>query len=193
MRSLSQVVFDLDDTLVDNGIRYAIGGALALAQYADPRVTSDVDVTVGTAHASADALVGLFGGLGWQPTTDPNEGPPVAGTRFVMEGEVAKIDVFFSFDDYHDLVLANAVRRPFLHQGVRRDLPVLAADDLAVMKLSFNRPKDWTDLDAMLDAGTVLDAEYITRHLVAFKGPRAYPLTARFRAMVDVRAQEPRV
>jgi len=185
MKPLSQVVFDVDDALNEHGILYAIGGALALAQYAEPRATSDVDVTVGTALAAADVVVDVLGGLGWQATADPAKGLPVAGTRFVMAGEAAVVDVFFSFDRYHELVLSGAVRRPFLHLGVRRELPFLAADDLAVMKLSFNRPKDWTDLAAMLEAGTTLDVDYVTDHLVAFKGRTAYPVAARFRAMVD--------
>ena len=36
----------LADTLADEGIPYAVGGALALAYYAAPRATVDVDINV---------------------------------------------------------------------------------------------------------------------------------------------------
>jgi hypothetical protein len=122
---LTQVVFDLDDVFGRDGIGYAIGGALALAEYAEPRATADIDVTVRTLPSSAGIVVALLGHLGWRPTTPPSETLPVAGTRFVKDDEIATIDVFFSFDDYHDVVLRNAVRRPFVNRaaGTSRSSP----------------------------------------------------------------------
>ena len=50
------------------------------------------------------------------------------------------------------------------------DVPVLSCSDLAVFKAFFNRTKDWADLEAMLEAGT-LDVEAVVgvlaRHLGA--------------------------
>ena len=38
-------------------------------------------------------------------------------------------------------------------------LPVISPTDLTVFKAMFNRAKDWADIEAMLRAGTVDDAE----------------------------------
>lgn len=187
MKPLGEIVFELDDTLSEHGVAYAIGGALALAYYAEPRGTSDVDLTVSTPHSSSSGLVAWLGELGWHPEGGPATSLPVAGTRFVRRGEVIVLDVFFSFDEYHDVVLRNAVRKPFLHHGERRELPFLAANDLSVLKVSFNRTKDWADLEAMVDAGTAIDPDYVERHLVGFKGPTAYPSAARLRRLVELR------
>ncbi|MHB8439211.1 MAG: hypothetical protein ACYDD4_08630 [Acidimicrobiales bacterium] len=56
------------------------------------------------------------------------------------------------------------------------------------MKLSFNRPKDWVDIQAMIDAGVPLDAEYVATRAVAFRGPSLYPRLARLRRMLSMRA-----
>jgi hypothetical protein len=52
-----------------------------------------------------------------------------------------------------------------------------------VFKLSFGRPKDWVDLQAMRDAGVQLDLPYVESQLLAQRGARLYPRLARLRAM----------
>ena len=37
-------------------------------------------------------------------------------------------------------------------------IPILSATHLAVCKVVFNRPRDWVDIDAMLEHGTPIDA-----------------------------------
>ena len=183
MKPISAVIFEVDDTLTSLGVQYVFGGALALAYYAQPRGTIDIDLCVSTRYESRSTLLDDLSRFGW--LTDQDEGgAPIAGTRLRREGESVVLDVFFSFDPYHADVLNNAVRNLFVFSGERRELPFLSADDLAVLKISFGRDKDWVDLRAMSEAGTPIDIDYVERQLVNFKGPTAYPAAARLRALL---------
>jgi hypothetical protein len=126
--------------------------------------------------------------LGWNADDPAATSTPVAGTRLRQSGESVVIDLFFSFDDYHEDVLNRSEVKPFLFAGMRYTFPFLSADDLVVFKMSFGRPKDWVDIEAMISAGTPVDADYVERQLVAFKGPLAHPAMARLRMMLRNRA-----
>ena len=56
-----------------------------------------------------------------------------------------------------------------IEANLRRELPFLSCPDLAVFKAFFNRTKDWADLEAMRDAGT-LDTRHVTGVLVEYLG-----------------------
>ena len=108
---------------------------------------------------------------------------PAGGVRVVRDLDV--VDLFFSFDSYHQLLLANAVEHPFPNEGAVLQLPFLSANDLVLVKLAFNRTKDWADIEAMLAAGTQIDGDYVGEHLLAFKGPGMHPRVSRLRKLVD--------
>ena len=59
-------------------------------------------------------------------------------------------------------------------------IPVLGATELAVFKAFFNRTKDWADIEAMVDSGT-LDVEVVVAELLALLGDD--PRIERLRAM----------
>lgn|GEM_PF-702390 len=184
MSAVIETVFEMDDVFDDLDVRYAVGGGLALQRYANPRVTVDVDLNVAVPFASTTAVVGALQSRGYRPTMPPQSWVPIAGVRFQRE-QSPVVDLFFSFDQYHDTIMSNAVQMPFETSGQKRSLLVLSADDLAVVKMSFNRSKDWTDIEAMLDSGTAVDQEYVSRHLVSWRGPTMWPRVARLQAMRD--------
>ena len=178
---IQDLVVEIHETLEHNGIAHAFGGALALVQYAEPRGTIDIDLNVATDFADRSGLVALLGRIGLHPMELEAEWLPVAGVRFSKSGEMATLDVFFAFDQYHGQVIAGARIFPFAASSGVYPLPFLAADDLVVMKLSFNRPKDWVDIGAMIEAGTPLDTEYIAERLLRFRGHTMHPRIARLR------------
>lgn len=151
--TLPEKVVALEVGLVD--IPHAFGGALALAYYAEPRATIDIDLNVflpeGRAQEVADALMPL--------------GVTGSVDRASRDGQARwwwgenPIDLFFSYDRFHEAA-ARAVRVvPFADTTI----PILAADHLVVCKVVFDRAKDWVDIDAMRDEGTALDVAEILR------------------------------
>jgi hypothetical protein len=185
---IEDVVWELHRLLDDLGVRHVYGGALALNYYATPRATIDVDVNVAVPFPEADSLVRELEKRGFRPDRTRTQWLPIAGVRLVRDdatGWLAVIDVFFSFDDYHEVVLDNARPLPMLlPSGDRVDVPVMSADDLVVFKASFNRAKDWVDIRAMIDSGIPVDADYVDEHLVALRGPTMYPRVARIRRLL---------
>ena len=143
---------------------HAFGGALALAWCTQQaRGTIDVDVNVFVGPERTDEVLAALP-------------PGVVATAedralLVRDGQArlwwgsTPVDVFLNTTDFHEGVAARVRWEPFA--GV--ELPFLACEDLAVFKAFFNRTKDWADLEAMRDAGT-LDVPAVAGVLATFLG-----------------------
>lgn len=160
---------------------HAFGGALALAYYAEPRGTVDVDVNVFVTFDRAVEVVAALETLGFRPEQPAHEWLPAAGVRLRRPGDPTRLDLFFSLDDRYDEIARRTQRFPFGRR--RRRLPFLSAEDLAVFKLSFGRDKDWVDLRHLLAAQPAIDLAYVEAQLIALRGATMYPRLARLRVM----------
>lgn len=145
-------------TLDAQQIPHAFGGALALAYYATPRGTQDIDINVFVATSEADRVLDLLGPLGVQPGTDGER------ARLERDGQIrvywgpTPLDLFFSYDPLHESCLARKRTVPF---GGDDRIDILSAEDLVIFKVLFDRAKDWTDLAEVLYAqGGDFDARY---------------------------------
>jgi hypothetical protein len=155
--TLAQRIEAIDAALSE--IPHAFGGALALAYYAEPRSTIDIDVNVFVGTDRFPDVAGPLARLG-AATDDPAVAEIVRrdGQVRVMWDDTP-IDLFFSYDPFHRA--ASRARRPVPFGETT--IPVLGADHLVVCKVVFDRPKDWVDIDAMLAAGTVVDTAEVLR------------------------------
>jgi hypothetical protein len=146
------------------GIGHAFGGALALAwctHQARGTIDLDVNVFVGPERAE-EALAALPDGI--VATADDRAQLARDGQARLWWG-TTPIDVFLNTTPFHDRVAASVRWEPF----AGAELPFLACDDLAVFKAFFNRTRDWADLEAMRDAGT-LDIPAVAGVLAVFLG-----------------------
>ena len=107
----------------------------------------------------------------------------MAGVRLTRNLDT--LDVFFAFDSIHELILSDAQLHPFKVDGKTYDLPFLTANDLVVMKLSFNRLKDWADIESIVFSGNAINIDLIEERLVKFRGPTMYPRVARLRKICE--------
>jgi hypothetical protein len=183
---IGDLIVELHELFSKRGIGHAFGGALALNYYAEPRGTNGVDVNVSVPFSDIESLIDELGELGFELDKPLAQAIPAAGVRLHRGLDV--VDVFSAFDAFHQRVIDDAQVFPFAWGGGRIDLPFLSANDLIVFKLSFNRLRDWADVDAMLDAGTAIDISYVEASLVALKGPTMYPRVAALRARMATRA-----
>lgn len=168
--------------LDDAGLPHAFGGALALNLYAEPRMTSDVDLSVFVPWEEREPVLALFGTIGFHVEPSDRPSAPVAGIRLRSTEHREILDVFFALDPVYDRVRDRAVLVPYGRNG--EELPFFTAEDIVMFKLSFNRTKDWVDIENVIRDGPALDTEYIQETLVAMRGPTMYPRVARLRAMV---------
>lgn len=147
---LSQSLIIVDDALRQVQIPYAFGGAIALAYHVkQPRGTADLDVNLAAPAAASAPLLHLLPDVAWDDETISRlerEG----WVRVWLEGEVA-LDLFVPQHRFHDELQASAEPAPF----VGREIPIVSATHLTVLKSMFGRPKDWVDISSMLDAGSV--------------------------------------
>lgn len=146
-------------------LAHAFGGALALAwctQQARGTIDLDVNVFVDP-EATDEALAAL-----------PDEVVATAEDRSLLERDgqarlwwdSTPVDLFLNTTEFHAEVAARVRWEPFAGS----ELPFLACTDLAVFKAFFDRTKDWADLEAMRDAGT-LDVAAVAGVLAVFLGP----------------------
>lgn len=153
--SLPEKVVAIDVALREAAIRHAFGGALALAYYAEPRATIDVDVNVFAAPARHPQVAEALAPLGADPRTDE--------AALARDGQCriwwgrTPVDLFYAYDELHDEMARQARRVPF---GDDR-IPILAPEHLLVCKAVFDRPKDWIDIEQVLTAVDYLDVAQI--------------------------------
>jgi Nucleotidyl transferase AbiEii toxin, Type IV TA system len=161
--SLAERVVALDDAL--DAVPHAFGGALALAYYAEPRATVDIDLNVFLPAERFDEVAAPLRALG--VAMDDEAAALVArdGQARVW-WDVTPIDLFFAYDAFHD-VAARARRTVPFADG---EIPILAPEHLIVCKAVFNRAKDWVDIDAMLELGHALDTAEVLRWVARIAG-----------------------
>lgn len=150
--SLPDKVVAVDAAFETTGIEHAFGGALALAYYAEPRATIDIDVNVFAPPTSHRAVFEALAPLGIARAGD-NEALVERDGQTRWRWGRTPIDLFFAYDPLHE-AMARAVRRvPF---GSAR-IPILSPEHLVVCKALFDRPKDWLDIEQILVSEDELD------------------------------------
>lgn len=156
-RSLADKVLAITHAL--RSIPHAFGGALALAYYAEPRATIDIDLNVFVRPDRFPDVAEPLATLGVD-ITDPGIAETVRrdGQTRVLWDETP-VDLFFAYDRFHDAAAASRQVVPFADSTI----PILAAEHLIVCKVVFNRAKHWVDIESMLALGTIPDAAEVLR------------------------------
>jgi hypothetical protein len=158
--SLPDKVIAVHDALRKAKIPHALGGALALAYYAEPRATIDIDLNVFVPTARWPDVDGALAPLGIETGDLDRAALERDGQCRLWWGD-NPIDLFFAYDEIHDEMRADARRVPFADTTVQ----ILAPEHLAICKAMFDRPKDWLDIKQMLIATDGLGAAEIERQL----------------------------
>jgi hypothetical protein len=164
--SLSEKIVELARVFGASDVPFAFGGALALAYYAEPRATVDVDINVFVVPDAVDRVSAVLRGLAI-PTSAADRRLVLRDGQVRLHWGATPVDLFFAYDPFH-FHAADRVRRvPFGSDTI----PVLAPEDLLVCKVVFDRRKDWIDIEQMLllTAGT-LDLDDVHRWVLAMVG-----------------------
>jgi hypothetical protein len=171
---LSERMLAVHDALDAGGFPHAIGGAIALGYCVlEARATQDVDVNVFVPPSRTREVFAVL----------PRE---IVATGRDLElaerdGQVrlrygpTPIDLFFSVLPFHDDVERNVRQVSFGD----RTIPILSCTALAVFKAMYGRPRDWVDIEAMVEA-RALDVDEARRWVTEMVGddPRAEKLEA---------------
>jgi hypothetical protein len=167
--SLADKVLLLEEGCTGRGIPHAFGGAIALAYYATPRATIDIDLNVFVPTERADDVLGLLADLGAEPPAEAERARLVRDGQARVRWQGTPVDLFFAYDALHASCLERRRTLPF---GDGETLHVLSAEDLAIFKALFDRDKDWRDLEELVFAlGPELDAAYARNWMERIVGP----------------------
>lgn len=162
-----EIAVEISRILAGAELHHAVGGALALGFYSNPRGTLDVDLNVfvdaGRADAALEALVS--GGVALERA--------VAQAAIRERGELrldhggCRVGLFFNSIPFQE----KASRRTRQVRLLGATVPILSAEDLIVFKFLYNRHKDLTDIRQVFETvGDQLDPDYIREGLIECVG-----------------------
>ena len=176
--SLPEKVLAIHEQLRRSKIPHAFGGALALAYYAEPRATIDVDLNLFVAPSSYPEIERMLAEIGVGDGVEPKIVERDGQCR--LRWGRTPIDLFFAYDALHDAMRRAVRSEPF---GEAR-IPVLSPEHLLVCKAIFNRPKDWLDIEQMLVCVDELDTGEVRAWLARTVGAEE-PRSERFERLAQ--------
>ncbi|MSP63368.1 MAG: hypothetical protein EXR72_24100 [Myxococcales bacterium] len=148
-------------------IPYAIGGAIALGAWSDPRGTHDVDLNLFVDHDGLDAALDVLVAAGVVIDRGAARLADEAGDVLVGHYGGLRVDLFtpsipFAWE-------AMTTRRRL--RGPSDEAYYLSPEALAIFKLLFFRSKDLLDVEKLVAVqGADLDSAYIRRWIVEMMG-----------------------
>ena len=162
--SLAEKIVQLHHALQKEDIPHAFGGALALAwctERARGTIDIDLNIFVDASHAAA-TFRALPPEVKWSEediTKTGDEG------QIRLWWDTTPIDIFLNTLKLHEHMARRCRWEDFAGSAV----PFLSCQDVAVLKVFFNRTKDWADLEEMQKAGT-LDMRAVSAYIIEYLG-----------------------
>lgn len=147
-------------------IPYMVIGGQAVLIYGEPRLTRDIDVTLGVGPERTADLLAFADSCGWRVLV---EGPQAFVQRTMVLPLVdprtdIRIDLIFSYSHYERQALER-VRR--LNIG-KAAVCFAAPEDIIIHKIIAGRPRDMEDVRNILNKNAELDRAYIQLWLAEF-------------------------
>lgn len=159
-------VIGLAHSLEQGKIPYAFGGAIALAYYATPRATIDIDLNVFLPAAEFDRVAAAIEFLGVDVSTN-REALDRDGQCRVSWGRTP-VDLFMANVEFHEEMAQQTRKQPFADTKIR----VLSPEHLLVCKALFDRPKDWIDIEQVVLTMPELKTDEVLAWLGVLAGKR---------------------
>lgn len=159
------------------GVPFMLIGGQAVLLHGDPRLTQDVDVTLGLGPGRWNDLVDACADIGLEPL--PDDVRRFVETTFVLpaldQATGIRVDLIFSTTPYEAQAIHRAIR---VEIGGER-VPFATAEDLIIHKLFAGRPRDLDDAASVgRRKGPELDWDYMREWTEAFarvEGHEALP------------------
>ena len=149
-----------------HGLPYMIIGGQAVLLYGEPRLTRDIDITLGINIDRLDDLIRVVQDLALKPI--PSDIPTFVRETMVLpaieEATGIRVDFIFSFSPYETQAIQRANKISILNQEVCFASP----EDLIIHKIFSGRPRDLEDVRTILLKNPELNFQYIEDWLKDF-------------------------
>ena len=156
----------LGKSLEKHGLPYMIIGGQAVLLYGEPRLTRDIDITLGADTDRLDDLLAVVRDLDLKPL--PKEMRSFVRETMVLpsleENTGIRVDFIFSFTPYEEEAIRRVNKVVVLGQKVHFASP----EDLIIHKIFAGRPRDMEDVRTVLLRNPKIDVPYIKNWLKEF-------------------------
>lgn len=164
MKRLDEAAREFTEYLERQGIPYAVMGGFAVRIYALPRPTFDVDFTIALSRDRLGALYDRLERLGYtipEPQRggwiDHVQGLPVVKFQLLQGDHSIDLDVFLAETPFQQELLTRRQR----YEAEGWAAWYVSAEDLILLKLIADRPKDRADVNDILFVQGALDFAYL--------------------------------
>ena len=149
------------------GVPYAIGGAIALGVWSDPRGTYDVDINLFVDHDGLDAALDVLASAGLEIDRAAATVADAAGEVLIGRAGGLRVDLFTPSIPFawEAMTTRRRLRSPL------GEAYYLSPEATAIFKLLFFRAKDQLDVEKLVAVqGADLDRTYVRRWMVEMMG-----------------------
>jgi hypothetical protein len=153
-------------SLQRQGLPYMIIGGQAVLLYGEPRLTRDIDVTLGVNIDRTHDLLAIVKELALTPLPKDIESF-VRQTMVLPTLEPStgiRVDFIFSFTPYETEAIRRTTKRVLMGQ----DVCFASPEDLIIHKIFAGRPRDLEDVRSVLLKQQNIDTAYIRKWLMEF-------------------------
>lgn len=159
MKTLFQTALELQNFFEKNKWLFCFIGGIALQRWGQPRLTVDIDVTLltgfGNEKSFIDALLSKY-------TPRINDAAQFATENRVLlvkSTDNISIDIALAGLAFEEKIINRSTKFEFL-PGI--NIRTCSAEDLIVLKSFADRPRDWADIESIIDyQKEKLDKQYI--------------------------------
>jgi hypothetical protein len=159
------------------GLAYMVIGGQAVLLHGEPRLTRDVDVTLGVPVDRLSDVLAAVAGIPLEPLVEPESFVPETWVLPCRDAASdLRVDLIFSDSAYERAALGRAESRTLTGVAVR----FASAEDLVVHKVLAGRPRDLEDVRGVLLKNPGLDRKLIRDALRQLGAAIDEDLVARF-------------
>jgi predicted nucleotidyltransferase len=169
--------------LNEKNIPYMVIGGQALLLYGEPRLTKDIDITLGIGLEGLAEVKALVSALEFKPLVSDPEGFVKETMVFPVAEEKSgiRIDFIFSFSLYEKQAIERA-REIRLGQTMVR---FASLEDVVIYKMLAGRPRDIEDIESILLKNPIYDAPYLNKWLSEFGTALDRDYMSEFHALIE--------
>lgn len=158
-----KLIISIAKVFNENNIPYIIIGGQAVLLYGEPRLTKDIDITIGLNIETLEKIVSILKRIDLFPIPEDYH-------QFVKKTMVLpllnkesgiRVDIIFSFSDFEKL----AIKRAKVVKIEDTDVKYISLEDLVIFKVFSGRPRDIEDSRLILIKNKEADLTYIRERL----------------------------
>jgi len=161
-----ELIARISAVLDQNLLPYMIIGGQAVLLYGTPRMTKDIDITLGVSVDQLEIVVKAVGELGLEII--PEDFESFVQKTFVLptkDGRTGiRVDLVFSFTPYERQAIERATPVSFRQTAVM----FASVEDVIIHKIFAGRPRDLEDVRSIIIKNRDFDREYTRNWLMEY-------------------------